>query len=66
MKVAIITAAKKPIVFEERATPEPGPGQIRINVAAWGVCHSDYHIWEGLFDFARLPIVPGLHLGMKL
>ncbi|MBP9025668.1 MAG: alcohol dehydrogenase catalytic domain-containing protein [Phycisphaerae bacterium] len=59
MKVAVIPAIKKPFMFEERPIPEAGPGQIRIKVAACGVCHSDYHIWEGLFNFARLPIVPG-------
>ena len=59
MKAAVITNVKEPIVFEERPVPEPGPGEIRIKVAACGVCHSDYHIWEGVFDFAKLPIVPG-------
>jgi propanol-preferring alcohol dehydrogenase len=59
MKVAVIANVREPIVFEERAVPEPGPGEIRIKVAACGVCHSDYHIWEGVFDFANLPVVPG-------
>ncbi|HNQ23840.1 MAG TPA: alcohol dehydrogenase catalytic domain-containing protein [Phycisphaerae bacterium] len=59
MKVAVITKTKAPVVFEERPLPKPGPGEIRIKVAACGVCHSDLHIWEGHFDFAKLPIVPG-------
>ncbi len=59
MKVAVIRRPKAPIEFEERPVPEAGPGQIRIKVAACGVCHSDYHIWEGFFEFAKLPVVPG-------
>lgn len=59
MKVAVIRQPKAPIAFEERPVPTAGPGQVRIKVAACGVCHSDYHIWEGFFPFAKLPVVPG-------
>lgn len=59
MKAAVIVKPKEPFVFEERPLPQAGPGQIRINVKACGVCHSDYHIWEGHFTFARLPLIPG-------
>lgn len=42
----------------ERATPEPGPGEILIEVSACGVCRTDLHVVDG--DIAgRLPIVPG-------
>ena len=59
MKVAVIREPKAPVAFEDRPVPEAGPGQVRLKVAACGVCHSDYHIWEGFFAFAKLPIVPG-------
>jgi len=25
----------------ERSVPEPGVGQVRIRVEAWGICHTD-------------------------
>jgi propanol-preferring alcohol dehydrogenase len=39
------------------ATPEPGPGQVRLRVEACGVCHSDAGTVEGLFpiDWPRVP-----------
>ncbi|KXO96120.1 alcohol dehydrogenase catalytic domain-containing protein [Tsukamurella pseudospumae] len=30
--------------LEEVATPEPGPGQVRVRVAGAGLCHSDLHV----------------------
>ena len=59
MKAAVIVKAKEPFVFEERPLPQAGPGQIRIKVRACGVCHSDYHIWEGHFTFVKFPLIPG-------
>jgi propanol-preferring alcohol dehydrogenase len=52
-----------PLVWRETATPEPGPGQLLIEVAACGVCRSNLHLIEG--DWvdggvpAISPIVPG-------
>ena len=42
----------------ERATPEPGQGELLIEVLACGVCRTDLHVVDG--DIAgSLPIVPG-------
>jgi propanol-preferring alcohol dehydrogenase len=37
----------------------PGPGQVRVRVAACGVCRTDLHICDGDLAFIRAPIVPG-------
>jgi propanol-preferring alcohol dehydrogenase len=37
----------------------PGPGQVRVRVAACGVCRTDLHICDGDLPFVRAPIVPG-------
>lgn len=37
----------------------PGPGEVRIKVAACGVCHSDVFIKEGLYPGIEYPRVPG-------
>jgi propanol-preferring alcohol dehydrogenase len=39
--------------------PEPGPGQVRVKVAACGLCHTDLHTVEGELPLRRRPIVPG-------
>ncbi len=38
---------------------EPGPGQIRIRVAACGLCHTDLHEVEGELPLPKLPVVIG-------
>lgn len=43
----------------ERPTPQPGPGQLLMKVAACGVRRTDLHIVDGELIKARLPIVPG-------
>ncbi len=42
----------------ERPLPEPGPGQVRIAVAACGVCRTDLHVVDGDIH-GSLPVVPG-------
>jgi propanol-preferring alcohol dehydrogenase len=37
----------------------PGSGEIRLQVRACGVCHTDLHIVEGELPHPRSPIIPG-------
>ena len=39
--------------------PRPGPGQVRIRVAACGVCRTDLHIVDGELAWPGHPVVPG-------
>ena len=50
----------KPGEFSQVQKPllEPGPNQVRIRVAACGVCHSDSGTVEGVFPISW-PRVPG-------
>jgi propanol-preferring alcohol dehydrogenase len=41
------------------AVPEPGPGQVLIEVKACGVCRTDLHIFDGDIGAPRLPLTPG-------
>lgn len=59
MHAMVLKAAGTPLVMEERADPQPGPGEIRVRVAACGVCRTDLHVVDGELPQARLPIVPG-------
>ncbi len=52
-------AATAPLVLTERATLVPEPGDLRLRVAACGVCRTDLQICEGDLAARRLPVVPG-------
>ncbi|MFC9248010.1 zinc-binding dehydrogenase [Streptomyces sp. NPDC057136] len=41
--------------------PEPGPGEVRVRVAAAGICMSDREVYDGHRDaaYVRYPVVPG-------
>jgi propanol-preferring alcohol dehydrogenase len=43
----------------ERPDPEPGPGEVRLRVAACGVCRTDLHIVDGELAAPSLPVIPG-------
>ena len=43
MKAAVFYAANEPLRVETVPTPEPGPGELLIKVAACGLCHTDLH-----------------------
>ncbi|MHC5024009.1 MAG: zinc-dependent alcohol dehydrogenase family protein [Planctomycetota bacterium] len=53
--------ATRPLVLEDRPTPEPGPGQVLIRVRACGVCRTDLHVVEGELDQSKQlsPVIPG-------
>jgi alcohol dehydrogenase, propanol-preferring len=60
MKAAIFRGAKLPLDVEELPTPEPGPGEILVRVAACGVCHTDLHyVDHGTPTFKPPPLVLG-------
>ncbi len=59
MRAMVLHALRTPLAPEERADPEPGPGEIRVRVAACGVCRTDLHLVDGELPQARLPVVPG-------
>ena len=54
-----LQAPGKPLEYRSRELGEPAPGQVRIRVAACGVCRTDLHLVDGELPDPRLPIVPG-------
>jgi propanol-preferring alcohol dehydrogenase len=38
---------------------QPGPGEVRVKVAACGVCRTDLHVVDGELPDPRVPIIPG-------
>lgn len=60
MKAAIFYAAHQPLQVEEVPTPEPGPGEVLVKVAACGLCHTDLHyIDHGTPTFKKPPLILG-------
>ena len=51
--------AERPLALREVATPEPGPGEVRLRVHCCGICHTDLHTVEGELHVPQLPIIPG-------
>jgi propanol-preferring alcohol dehydrogenase len=62
MRAAVLHAPGQPLVLEERPTPEPGPGEVLVEVHACAVCRTDLHVVDGELPSPRLPLVPGHQL----
>lgn len=63
MRAQVLHAAApietSPLVLEDCPLPEPGPGDVRVAVAACGCCRTDLHVVEGDLVLSHLPVVPG-------
>jgi alcohol dehydrogenase/propanol-preferring alcohol dehydrogenase len=59
MKAVQVPKAGADFQVVERPVPEPGPTQVRIEVEACGVCHSDVLVKEGSWPGVAFPRVPG-------
>jgi D-arabinose 1-dehydrogenase-like Zn-dependent alcohol dehydrogenase len=59
MKVAVISKPGADFEIVERELPKPSAGQVRIEVQACGVCHSDALTKEGAWPGIQYPRVPG-------
>jgi alcohol dehydrogenase, propanol-preferring len=55
----VMEAAGKPLIERELPDPEPGDGQVLLEVAACGVCRTDLHIFDGELTEPKLPLVLG-------
>jgi len=63
MKAAVLREFKKPLAIEEVGRPQPGAGEILIQIEACGVCHSDVHVvdgdWPQFAKIVKTPLIPG-------
>ncbi len=55
----VFRGAGRPLVESEVPAPEPGPGELLLEVSACGVCRTDLHILDGELDRPKLPLVLG-------
>jgi D-arabinose 1-dehydrogenase-like Zn-dependent alcohol dehydrogenase len=63
MKAAQIVEFRKPLEIIDLPDPTPGPTDVVLKVEACGICRTDWHLWNGDWDWmgfkAPLPHVPG-------
>ncbi|MFJ7770273.1 Zn-dependent alcohol dehydrogenase [Streptomyces sp. NPDC097107] len=58
VRAAVVPAVGAPLEITGIELPEPGPGQVRVKLAAAGVCHSDLSLSNGTMR-VPLPAVLG-------
>ena len=59
MNAMVLKKIKTPLEWTELPDPQPGPGEIRVKVAACGVCRTDLHVVDGELPDPKVPIIPG-------
>ena len=58
MQALVLSEVGGHLVAEELPTPQPKAGEVLVQVAACGVCHTDLHVIKGEVPFP-LPCVLG-------
>ena len=60
MKAAIVTTFGAPLEVREVDVPDPGAGQVLVQLEACGLCHTDIHAARGDWPIKpKLPLIPG-------
>jgi len=59
MNAMVLKKIGTPLEWTELADPQPGPSEIRVKVAACGVCRTDLHVVDGELPDPKVPIIPG-------
>jgi propanol-preferring alcohol dehydrogenase len=60
MKAAVVPDFAAPLEIREIPVPEPGPGQILVQIEASGLCHTDIHAARGDWPVKpKMPLIPG-------
>jgi propanol-preferring alcohol dehydrogenase len=58
VRAAVLTRPRE-LTVGEATDPQPGPGQVVIDVAACGVCRTDLQIMSGDLEMRRSPVILG-------
>jgi propanol-preferring alcohol dehydrogenase len=59
LQAMVLTTLRTALEWTELPDRAPGPGQIRVKVAACGVCRTDLHVVDGELPNPIVPIIPG-------
>jgi alcohol dehydrogenase, propanol-preferring len=59
VRAQVLVEPGRPLAPVELPDPTPGPGQLRMQVTACGVCRTDLHLRDGELEPGHLPLVLG-------
>lgn len=59
MRAMVLEAPGRALTAIDLPDPEPGPGQVLVEVRACGVCRTDLHVLDGDLPFPGHRVVPG-------
>jgi propanol-preferring alcohol dehydrogenase len=59
MRAMVLNKIGAPLQWTELPDRAPGPGQVRVKIAACGVCRTDLHVVDGELPHPQVPIIPG-------
>ncbi len=59
MHAMVLRQLGQPLEWSELPDRQPGPGEIRVQVKACGVCRTDLHVVDGELPHPKVPIIPG-------
>src|ERR1700677_4130192 len=59
MRAMVLEQPRHPLVLRDWPTPEPGAGQVLIQVHACAVCRTDLHVVDGELPDPKMPVIPG-------
>jgi len=66
MKSYQVCECGAPLQLREQATPKPAGTEVLLEVTAAGICHSDIHFWEGVYDIGGGKVMRLADRGLKL
>jgi alcohol dehydrogenase, propanol-preferring len=59
MRAMVLDAPGEPLRLADLPAPDPGPGEVLVEIDACAVCRTDLHVVDGELPHPKLPIVPG-------
>ena len=59
MQAMVLNKLGAALEWTELPDRQPGPGEVRVKVAACGVCRTDLHVVDGELPDPKVPIIPG-------
>src|SRR5215203_5446999 len=66
MRAMVLERQREPLRLADLPAPEPGPGEVLLEVAACGICRTDLHIVDGELSEPKLPLVPGHQIAARV
>jgi propanol-preferring alcohol dehydrogenase len=59
MRALVLEQSRQPLRERDLPCPQPGSGQVLVQVRACAVCRTDLHVVDGELPNPKLPLVPG-------